>query len=142
MAVDLPLPPHWDPALVEEVWRVDYEERAREAEKWGRHWGAATPGTDDPRVALLIVDAQNTFCTPGFELYVPGAPADNRRLCEFLYRNLGTITQIVPTLDTHHAVQAFPAACLVAPEGRHPDPMTIVSAADVDSGRWGVDPAA
>ena len=27
MAVELPLPPHWNPARVEEVWRVEYEER-------------------------------------------------------------------------------------------------------------------
>ncbi len=136
MAVDLPLPPHWDRARVEEVWRVDYEERAREAEKWGRQWGAATPGTDDPRVALLIVDAQNTFCTPGYELFVPGAPDDNRRLCEFVYRNLGAITRIFPTLDTHRAMQVFHAAWLVNAEGRHPAPYTVVSAEDVKSGVW------
>ena len=47
---------------------------------------------DSFRLCLLAVDCQNTFCTPGFELFVPGAPADSRRLCEFVYRNLDAIT--------------------------------------------------
>ena len=60
---------------------------------------------------------QNTFCTPGFELFVAGrsgtgALDDSRRLCEFVYRNLGSLTQIVPTLDTHQALQIFHRALL------------------------------
>lgn len=142
MSVELPIPPHWDPARVEEVWRVEYELRAREAEQWGRQYGAGTAAGDDPRVALLLVDLQNTFCTPGFELFVPGAPDDNRRLCEFVYRNLGAITKIFPTLDTHRAMQVFHAAWLVDASGGHPAPYTIVSAEDIREGRWwATDPA-
>jgi len=59
-----------------------------------------------------------------------------RRLCEFLYRNLGRITQVVPTLDTHQAMQIFHAAFLVNEEGRHPEPYTLVSADDVERGVW------
>ena len=60
----------------------------------------------------MLVDVQNTFCIPGSELYVAGrsgngAVDDNRRLCEFVYRNLGAITQIVPTMDTHRVMQIF-----------------------------------
>ena len=40
-----------------------------------------------------------------------GAVDDTRRLCEFVYRNLGRITQIVPTLDTHQAMQIFHPSC-------------------------------
>ena len=53
---------------------------------------------------------------------------DNRRLCEFLYRNLGAITQIVPTLDTHRAMQIFHPIWLVDADGRHPAPYTLVTA--------------
>src|SRR3954451_12660193 len=136
MAVELSLPPHWDPARVEEVWRVEYEERAVEAQKWGRQYGVGRAAGDERRVALLLVDLQNTFCTPGFELVVPGAADDNRRLCEFVYRNLGAITRIFPTLDTHRAMQVFHAAWLVNAEGRHPGPYTVVSAQDVEDGVW------
>jgi nicotinamidase-related amidase len=115
---------------------VDYEQRAKEAEGWARRHGV-TPACDDSRrICLLAVDVQNTFCTPGFELFVPGAPSDNRRLCEFIYRNLGAITQIIPTLDTHQAAQIFHAAWLVDAEGRHPAPYTLVSAEDVEQGVW------
>src|SRR5206468_3732100 len=56
--------------------------------------------------------------------------------CEFVYRNLGAITEIVPTLDTHRAFQIFHAAWLVDAEGCHPPPYTIVSVEDVDRGVW------
>jgi nicotinamidase-related amidase len=69
-----------------------------------------------------------------------GAVDDNRRLCEFVYRNLGAITQIVPSLDTHHAMQVFHAVWLVDKQGNHPAPYTLVSASDVESGRWRANP--
>jgi nicotinamidase-related amidase len=134
--VELPLPRHWDPARVEEVWRVPYEERAAAADAWACEHGIPPAASDERRVCLLLIDVQNTFCTPGFELFVPGAPDDNRRLCEFVYRNLASITQIVPTLDTHRALQVFHAAWLVDEDGRHPPPYTAVSTEDVESGRW------
>jgi nicotinamidase-related amidase len=100
---------------------------------------------DDFRTAAVLVDVQNTFCTPGFELFVAGrsgsgALDDNRRLCEFLYRNLAAITQIVPTMDTHQSLQIFHPIFLVDADGRHPDPYTLVTLEDVDSGRWRVNP--
>jgi nicotinamidase-related amidase len=42
-------------------------------------------------------------------------------------------------LDTHQAFQIFHAPFLVDPEGRHPDPYTLVTVEEVDSGRWRVD---
>jgi len=133
---ELPVPPHFDPARVGEVWRVPYEERAAEAKRWAPEHGVLPAEDDRFRTCLVVVDCQNTFCTPGFELFVPGAPGDSRRLCEFVYRNLGRITRIVPTLDTHQALQIFHAAFLVDAEGRHPPPFTLVSAEDVERGVW------
>ena len=142
----LPLPPHFDPDAVGEVWRVPYEQRAREAEAWGGEHALHQAAEDAPRICLVAVDVQNTFCIPGFELFVAGrsgtgAVDDNRRLCEFVYRNLDAITQIVPTLDTHQAMQVFHAVWLVDDEGRHPEPYTLISAEEVAAGRWHVDPA-
>jgi nicotinamidase-related amidase len=95
----------------------------------------------------VLVDVQNTFCLPDFELFVggrsgTGAVDDNRRLCTFIYRNLDAITQIVATMDTHRAVQIFHPVYLVDEEGRHPDPYTLVTAADVEQGRWRVNASA
>jgi nicotinamidase-related amidase len=122
------------------VWRVAYEERAREAGEWAREHEVPPAREDRFRICLVAVDIQNTFCTPGFELVVPGAVEDSRRLCEFVYRNLAVITEIVPTLDTHQALQIFHAAFLVDEEGNRPDPYTLVSSEDAEQGRWWIDP--
>jgi nicotinamidase-related amidase len=147
MGGPLPLPAHVDLARVGEVWKVDYEARFRDARAWSAEHGIGAAARDDHRVCLLTVDAQNTFCTPGFELFVAGrsgtgALDDSRRLCEFLYRNLAAITETVVTLDTHQAFQLFHAPLLVDPEGRHPDPYTLVTVADVENARWRIDPEA
>jgi nicotinamidase-related amidase len=127
------------------VWRVPYEERAREARVWADRHTLRPAAGDSVRVCLLAVDVQNTFCIPGFELFVAGrsgtaAVDDNRRLCEFIYRNLGTITQIVPSLDTHHAMQIFHPVWLIDTHGDHPAPFTLVSVEDVETGRWRANP--
>ncbi len=44
---ELPIPPHFAPLKVDEVWKVPYEKRDEEAE-------------------------QNRFCIPGFELFIGG----------------------------------------------------------------------
>jgi nicotinamidase-related amidase len=123
------------------VWRVHYEERAQGARSWAETHQIGPAASDALRVCLLAVDVQNTFCLPGYELFVAGrsgtgAVDDNRRLCEFVYRNLATITQIVPSLDTHRAMQVFHAIWLLDSEGNHPAPYTLVSADDVEAGRW------
>jgi nicotinamidase-related amidase len=144
---ELALPPHVDPARVGEVWRVDYEARFADAIAWRAEHGIAPAAADAARVCLLLVDVQNTFCTPGFELFVggrsgTGALDDSRRLCDFVYRNLATITQTVVTLDTHQAFQIFHAPFLLDADGGHPGPYTLVTPGDVASGRWRVDPLA
>jgi nicotinamidase-related amidase len=142
----LPLPAHFDPQRVDEIWRVDYDLRARDARAWAEEHDLRQADEDGIRICLVLVDVQNTFCIPGFELFVggrsgTGAVDDNRRLCEFLYRNLGSITQIVPTLDTHRVMQIFHAIWLVDEEGNHPGPYTLVTSADIESGRWRLNPA-
>jgi nicotinamidase-related amidase len=142
---ELPTPAHFDARRVGEIWRVAYDERARDASAWAERHALRPAAQDSFRLCLLAVDVQNTFCIPGFELFVAGrsgtgAVDDNRRLCEFVYRNLATITEIVPSLDTHQAMQIFHPVWLVDPEGRHPAPYTRVSVEDVDAGRWRANP--
>jgi nicotinamidase-related amidase len=144
---ELQIPPHFDADRVGEVWRVPYEERARDARAWADEHRLRPALEDGFRICLVAVDVQNTFCVPGFELFVAGrsgtgAVDDNVRLCEFVYRNLGAITEIVPTLDTHRAMQIFHAVWLVDEDGNHPEPYTLVSPEEVESGRWRVNAAA
>ena len=138
---ELPIPPHFDPTRVGEVWRVPYQERAAQAASWARAHGIRPAAEDRLRICLVAVDVQNTFCVPGFELFVggrsgSGAVDDNRRLCAFLYRNLASITRVIPTMDTHHAMQIFHPLYLVNERGEHPEPFTLVSVADVERGVW------
>ncbi|MFB6286339.1 MAG: isochorismatase [Candidatus Bipolaricaulia bacterium] len=142
---ELPTPAHFDPTSVDRIWRVPYGQRAEEAEAWARDHAIAPAHNDKFKLALMLVDVQNTFCIPGFELFVAGrsgngAVEDNVRLCRFIYRNLHRITQITPTMDTHDAMQIFHPIFLVDEAGNHPAPLTLVSKADVDQGRWRFNP--
>lgn len=67
------LPPHFDPERVGEIWRVPYQQRAAEAELWAKEQGIPPAEADRVRVGLLLIDVQNTFCIPGFELFVAGS---------------------------------------------------------------------
>jgi nicotinamidase-related amidase len=142
----LPIPPHFEPELVGELRRVRYERLAADAERWSHEHSVPPAAEDGFRICLLAVDVQNTFCLPDFELFVAGrsgtgAVDDNRRLCEFVYGNLDAITCIVPTLDTHQALQIFHAIWLVDADGSHPPPYTLITAEDVEAGRWRMNPA-
>jgi nicotinamidase-related amidase len=141
----LPLPSHYDAEIVGEVWRVNYHDRAADARDWSKQQAIPPASSDELKIALLLIDLQNTFCIPGFELFVAGrsgvaAVEDNRRLCEFIYRNLGSITSIQVTLDTHRAMQIFHPVYLINAEGEHPAALTMVSYDDVRKGRWRFNP--
>ena len=146
MSKMLPIPEFFDPGKLDQVWRVSYEERAEQARDWAIRHGLQPAYADRTKTWLMLVDVQNTFCIPEFELYVAGrsgtgAVDDNRRLCEFIYRNLGTITQITATMDTHQTMQIFHAIFLVDGNGEHPAPYTNVTAEDVRTGKWKFNPA-
>jgi nicotinamidase-related amidase len=143
--MELPIPDHFDSEMVGEVRKVPYQARAGEALRWAQTHHIQPATSDQTRIALIAIDVQNTFCIPGFELFVGGrsgngAVEDNRRLCEFIYRNLGIITQITATLDTHTAMQIFHPIFLVDENGNNPPPLTLISYEDVKSGRWKFNP--
>ena len=114
----LPIPEFFNPDKVGQIWRVPYEERASQARAWAREHQIFPAHKDTPKFGLFLVDVQNTFCIPDFELFVGGrsgmaAVEDNTRLCEFIYHNMDRITDIAATLDTHQATQIFHAIYLV-----------------------------
>ncbi|MCY7322791.1 MAG: isochorismatase [Phormidesmis sp. CAN_BIN36] len=142
----LPVPACFDRDRVGTVWRVPYQQRATEAEAWATQQGIRPASEDQVRVCLLAIDVQNTFCIPEFELFVggrsgTGAIGDNQRHCEFIYRNLGLITEIAPTMDTHMAMQIFHPIFWVNEAGEHPVPTpTIIRQEHVQNGAWKVNP--
>lgn len=144
---ELPIPSFFNPEKVREVWQVPYPDRAAKAESWAQELEIPPPNTDETKIGLLLIDVQNTFCLPGFELYVGGrsgngAIDDNIRLCEFIYRNLHRISQIIATMDTHVAMQIFHPIFWINDKGEHPTPATtIISHQDIEKGVWKVNPA-
>ncbi|MGA9362941.1 MAG: isochorismatase [Bacteroidota bacterium] len=141
----LPLPRHYNPDKVGQVWKVDYQTLAQAASQWSPNHNIRPASEDRHRVCLVMVDVQNTFCIPGFELYVGGrsgngAVDDSRRLCEFIYRNLNSITQIVPTMDTHQTIQIFHGIFLLNEKGEHPSPYTLIKEEDLLNGVWKFNP--
>lgn len=142
----LPIPPFFNEDRVGKVWRVPYEERAKQADDWAQHNGIQPAVMDKSRNWLLLIDVQNTFCIPEFELFVGGtsghgAVDDNTRLCQFIYRNLAVVTDISATLDTHLSQQVFHAVFFVDKDGKHPSPYTNIQTGDLKIGKWKFNPA-
>lgn len=143
---DLPIPNFFDPARVGEIWKVDYAARAEGARRFAAQHDLKPAAASSERISLLLIDVQNTFCIPGFELFVGGrsghgAVEDNVRLCEFIYRNIGSIMHIIATMDTHRSQQIFHPIFFVDAEGNHPAPYTDIHVDELRSGKWKFNPA-
>jgi nicotinamidase-related amidase len=109
----LPLPVFFDPRRAAGwSYRPDAAGLAAAATPWRAQHAIRPAAADERRVHLLLIDVQKDFCFPEGTLYVAGrsgtgAIDDSRRIAELIYRNLGTITDITTTLDTHLAYQIF-----------------------------------
>jgi nicotinamidase-related amidase len=142
----LPLPQFFNPSRVGEIWKVDYAARAEEARAYALQHNLKPASASKEKIALLLIDVQNTFCMPGFELFVggrggTGAVDDNIRLSEFIYRNIGILTHITATMDTHTAHQIFHPIFFVDKSGNHPAPYTDIHLADLTGNKWKFNPA-
>lgn len=140
-----PTPEFYNKEAVGTVYRVDYASRFSDALAYRSRHGIRPSSTDRQNNWLLLIDVQNTFCIPGFELFVGGrtgnaAVEDNQRLCEFIYRNLASITHISATLDTHTANQVFHPSFFIDAQGGHPAPYTDIHVAELESGQWRFNP--
>ncbi|RPJ28860.1 MAG: isochorismatase [Chloroflexi bacterium] len=143
---DLPIPDFFDVQKVGAVWRIPYEQRAVQARDWASQHKLQPASADSTKTWLMLIDVQNTFCIPEFELYVGGrsgrgAVEDNARLCEFIYRKLGNITRITATMDTHMTMQVFHAIFFVDKDGNHPSPYTDIHGSELQDGKWRFNPA-
>ena len=141
------IPAHFNSDQVGQVWRIPYQRRLGEARAWAQRYEILPASEDSFRTCLLLIDVQNTFCIPDYELFVGGrsgngAVEDNVRLCQFIYGNLPHISKIACTLDTHTAMQIFHEIFWVNDAGEHPIPLqTLITQEDVETGKWHVNPA-
>jgi len=86
------------------------------------------------QIELLIIDPQNDFCDPKGALFVPGAEDDMARLSDMIIRLKDKLSDIHVTLDSHHLIDIAHPIFWLTSKGVHPDPFTIISAADVKNG--------
>ena len=91
---------------------------------------------DKKRTLLLAIDVQNDFMESIGSLAVNGSKGDVQRLTQWMYRNLGSLTQVMCSLDCHSMMQVFHADWWLDTEGNHPAPFTIIRYADVREGIW------
>lgn len=127
-----------------------YQPNAARVSEAGAAYRAAhniTPcAGDERRVHLLLIDVQKDFCFPEGTLYVGGrsgrgAVDDNARISEFIYRNLGAISDITTTLDTHFAYQIFFADFWLDAAGAPLTAHRVITAAEIDKGEVRPNPA-
>lgn len=107
---------------------------------WRKQHGIKGAAADRIKVGLLLIDLQGDFVFPEGTLYVggrsgTGAIDDNVRIAEFIYRNLGRIHQITPTMDTHEPFQIFSRSFWLDQSDAHPAPFTSISPSDITDGK-------
>lgn len=138
---ELPLPPHFDAENARRyAYAPDQQAVFAVANEWRRMHGIAPARARNYDLHLLIVDAQKDFCFPEGTLYVggrsgTGAMDDNARLAAWIYRNLGAITHLTTTMDTHFAYQIFFAPFWIDQDGAPLTPHRIITTDEVRAGQ-------
>ncbi|MGK3995504.1 nicotinamidase [Sorangium sp. So ce1024] len=144
---ELPLPAFYDPKNAERWgYHPDQEALHGAAAAWKKAHGVKPSASDAQNVHLLLIDVQKDFCFPQGSLYVAGrsgtgAVDDSRRIAEFIYRNLGVITNVTVTMDTHFAYQIFFPAFWVDREDRPLSAHREITTAQIDAGEVRPNPA-
>jgi nicotinamidase-related amidase len=103
-------------------------------------------GGDAVKIHLLVIDQQLDFSHPEGTLFVAGpsgtgAMDDQARLVEFIYRNLGVISEITCTMDSHLPYQVFYPSAHLRDDGTHPEPYTAITADEYRRGVYRPNPA-
>ncbi len=144
----LPLPSHFDPRARRGLGLPARCRRARDI-GGGLARAARDPAVRcgrDTAIHLLLIDVQKDFCLPEGTLYVAGrsgtgAIDDSRRIAELVYRNLGAITDITTTLDTHLAYQIFFPSFWLDKADQPVQAFRTISAAEIAAGELRPNPA-
>ena len=126
------LPSFYDASLVGRRFSPDVQA----AVQAGSALNLPPAAADEPSIALVLVDMQVDFIHTDGALPVPGAVDDCRRVVEWIYRRVARISKIFLSLDSHYPLQVFFTTWWRDAAGSHPPPGTIISAADVQAGRW------
>lgn len=88
------------------------------------------------KIHLLVIDPQKDFCNPNGSLFVTGADKDMDRLAVMVKRLNRKLDDIHVTMDSHRKVDISHPMWWRDSSGKHPTPFTMITAGDVESGRW------
>lgn len=131
-----------------EDWNYEPDQAAifEQAAKWADQHGVRPSGNDGKKVHLLLIDAQKDFTFPAGSLYVggrsgKGAVEDSQKTAEFVYRNMGRITDITCTMDTHFPYQIFFPSFWQDKDGKPLAAHTVVKTEMIKSGDAKPNPA-
>ena len=136
----LPVPSFYKAKNAEE-WSYEPNEAGllTEGDAWGKKHGIRPAGSDKAKVHLLLIDVQKDFCYPKGTLYVggrkgDGAIEDSKRTAEFIYKNLGRISDITCTMDSHFRYQIFFPDFWLTKDDGPVAPHTVITADMVKAG--------
>lgn len=143
----LPIPTFYDPRNAG-VWgyQPDVGSLFQQATAFRARHDISPSGSAASKVHLLLIDVQRDFCFPEGTLYVGGrsgrgAIDDSDRIASFVYRNLGLLTDITCTLDTHFPYQIFFPSFWVDGSGRPLSAHRELTAEDIRKGEARPNPA-
>lgn len=88
------------------------------------------------KIHLVVIDPQNDFSTPQGSLFVQGADQDMSRLALMVKRLGKKLDDIHITMDSHRKVDISHPMWWKDSAGKHPSPFTMITADDMDAGRW------
>jgi nicotinamidase-related amidase len=134
------IPAHYDPVHARDFdYRPDAQKLFDAATAFRRENHVLPASCDPRRHHLVLIDAQRDFCFPEGTLYVGGrsgrgAIEDNDRIARFIYQNLGGISEITCTLDSHLPFQIFFAPFWVDRAGGPLTPHRTISVDEIHAG--------
>ncbi len=122
----------------------NYGEVRTQARDWAKHRGIGSAMRANKRIAFLGIDVQDDFSNPQGTLYVSGrsgdgAIKDSQRMAQFLYRNMGALTSVSLTLDTHFPLMVFSPAFWTQ-KGQDAGPFQFIKPEQIRSGEFQVNP--
>lgn len=88
------------------------------------------------KVHLVAIDPQVDFCSPSGSLFVAGADKDMERLALMVKRLELKLDDIHITMDSHRKVDISHPMWWKDSSGKHPNPFTMITVADVEASRW------
>lgn len=116
--------------------REEIRKSLQEVYKLGNQEKVSPAKEDKKKILLMLIDPQNDFMPGIGSLPVEGAREDIKRITEFIYRNIKSITKIMCTQDTHQTMQIFHPNWWKDANGKKVEPYTVITYDDYRRGLW------